>query len=147
VCAAVALNPGALAWDPRARGRRELRRLRRLGDPAWWAKLAHGGVDLRGERLLTAGAAIVPRRQTFVTTETTGVLDRLRTQGTPLVLAFSGEEPLREDLAREGLLGRLHRWPGVTFEHLPGTDHTLRSPAAQAAAHAMIDRGLTLACP
>jgi dienelactone hydrolase len=147
VCAVVALNPGALAWDPHARGRRELRRLRRLGDPSWWAKLAHGGVDLRSERLLTAGAAVVPRRQTFVTTQTTGVLDRLREQDTPLILAFSGDEPLREDLARDGLLGRLHRWPRVTLETLPGTDHTLRSPSAQAAAHTLIDRGLALAQP
>ncbi|MCW3016273.1 MAG: hypothetical protein JWO02_3365 [Solirubrobacterales bacterium] len=146
VRAAVALNPGALAWDPHVRGRRELRRLRRLGDPAWWAKLAHGGVDLRTERLLAAGAAISPRRRALVT-QPTGVLDRLQKQDTPVILAFSGKEPLREDLTREGLIGRLHRWPSAALEDLPGFDHTLRSPAAQAAAHTLIDRAFTLARP
>jgi dienelactone hydrolase len=140
VAAAVALNPGALSWDPHAQGRRELLRLRQLSDRAWWTKLVAGGVDVRAARLLAAGAAMVHRNAAPTLRSPAAILDVLEAQRTPLTLAFSGGEPLRGDLERDGLLARLHDWPVATLEELPGTDHTLRSPAAQAGAHALIDR-------
>jgi dienelactone hydrolase len=146
VAGAVALNPGALSWDPHAYGRRELRRLRRLADPAWWGKLASGRVDVREGRLRAAGAAaLAPRRPDSILPSREEVLDELQRQGTPLLLAFSAGEPLAEDLARHGLLARLHQWPVATLEALPGDDHTLRSLAAQAVAHQRIDEGVARA--
>jgi hypothetical protein len=68
--------------------------------------------------------------------------DSLRDSGKTLTVAFSGEEPLHEELARDGRLERLERWPNLDLEMLPGVHHSLREINAQHAAHQAIDQAI-----
>jgi hypothetical protein len=70
------------------------------------------------------------------------MLDRLRDTGKRVVLAFSAQEPLYEELEQEGHIGRLARWPNVSLEVFDVPDHTLRPPVLQERAHAVIDAAL-----
>jgi hypothetical protein len=69
--------------------------------------------------------------------------DSLRDSGKPLTVAFSDKEPLYEELAREGRLKRLDRWPNLTLELLPGSYHTLRQVGVQQATHQVLDEAMT----
>jgi len=57
-----------------------------------------------------------------------------------VAIAFSGSEPLREELEALGILDCLSTWPGVRVSELPGADHTLRSTVSQRAARDLIER-------
>jgi alpha-beta hydrolase superfamily lysophospholipase len=157
VVAAYLLNPGALVWDTHLVRRRDARRLRRLTDPAWWRRLVSGRVRpariraIAGATLAQAGdglrgslrqgrasdGAPIDRRPA-------AVLDRLRDRGTTVVLAFSHDEGLHDELRRDGLLARLPEWPNVREATLPGRDHTLRPIVAQNAVHELLDRSLRM---
>lgn len=143
VTSALIVNAGALEWDPRARAHGELRRLSRLRDPAWWRKLASGGVDLRPSRFRRLGGAVVhggaPADRAAATVAR---LDALQASGTRVVLGFSDGEPAYEDLEQDGVLDTLDRWPALRVVALPGADHTLRPLEAQAAFHRLVDREL-----
>jgi hypothetical protein len=69
-------------------------------------------------------------------------LERLCQAQKPLLLAFSGEEPLDEELRRQGRLERLARWPNLELTSLPGRDHTLRPIEAQRHALTLLDQAL-----
>ena len=69
-------------------------------------------------------------------------MDALRDRGTRLVLAFSGDEPVYDELAADGILGGLDRWPNVELVPLPAADHTLRPLEAQAAASDLLEAEL-----
>ena len=66
----------------------------------------------------------------------------MRDAGTRLTMAFSADEALHIELAAEGILARLERWPNLELHELPGSDHTLRSVAAQSAAAELLDSEL-----
>jgi len=68
------------------------------------------------------------------------LLDDLCKARTRVVLAFSRDEPMTEDLARSGTLARLPRWPNVELVSLPTRDH--KPSLAQRAVHALADREL-----
>ena len=68
--------------------------------------------------------------------------DALAAHGTRVVLAFSGDEPVYDELAADGLFDHLDRWPNVLLTGLPGRDHTLRPVVAQRAALALLDAEL-----
>ena len=55
---------------------------------------------------------------------------------------FSGPEPLREELEREGRAQGSDRWPNVGFDFIPGDDHILRAPQSQRLTHEALDRAL-----
>jgi hypothetical protein len=57
-------------------------------------------------------------------------------------MAFSGDEALQTELAAEGILDQLERWPNLELQELPGSDHTLRSVTAQRAAAELLDSEL-----
>jgi hypothetical protein len=59
--------------------------------------------------------------------------------GTRVLLAFSDDEPVYDELKADGVLARLDRWPNVVLKHLPGRDHTLRPIVAQRALSEMLD--------
>jgi hypothetical protein len=65
-------------------------------------------------------------------------LDRMPTDRR-LLLAFSGSEPLREELGALGITDRLGDWPGLELAELPGADHTLRSAVAQRSVAELLD--------
>jgi hypothetical protein len=119
----------------------------------WWAKLYRREVrvltpaDLR--RLVAAKATSFRGRRASraATAAAAGSdigsdLDLVRDSGTRLTMAFSGDEALQTELAAEGILDRLASWPNLELHDLPGSDHTLRSVAAQRAAAELLDSEL-----
>jgi hypothetical protein len=152
VVGAFAINAGALRWDP------DLVTLRaaRLGggralDGNYWRKLFRGEVErgkvaalvrsmLRRAALGARAAVMRPFGRDDAGQLSAGIaadLDRLAADGKQVLLAFSGKEPLGEEVHADGL-DQGDR-PGITFATLPGSDHTLRPPVAQRAFHTLVD--------
>ncbi len=151
VRAAFLLNPRALFWDPSLETIRDLRRglLRRSS----WLKLSRGEVSPMEVGTLVRqapGALTSMSRRTFARRrarafggdELDHALDRLRDQNKRLLFVFSGEEPLHDELQREGRLDRKGRWPNIELDVVPGRHHTLRSTESQQRAHEALDRAL-----
>ena len=153
VSAALLVNSGALVWNDDLLSRRDGRRVERLRQLESWRKILRGEVTVARMRAIArAYAQDLMRRRLLVgrtasdspvETNIDRGLDRLRDTGTRLVLAFSGEEALHAELAQDGVLARLARWPNVELESLPGRDHTLRPIIAQRALHEFLDRRLS----
>jgi len=57
-------------------------------------------------------------------------------------MAFSDDEPLHDELERDGFFARLGEWPNLEVRKLPGRDHTFRPIVAQRAVHALLDSEL-----
>ena len=154
VTAAYLLNPGALEWRTDLVRRRDARRIRRLADPAWWRRLVSGQVRFArirkvaaaalGEGLRRPGRALAASTLEDAPRDgaPAAILDRLAARGTTVVIAFSGDEALRDELARDGVLDHIATLPNVRLETLPGRDHTLRPIVAQRAVHELLDRAL-----
>ncbi len=153
----IIVNPRAMVWDPDLLTRREARKVGRLRQPDLWRRVLRGEIPpsrmLEISRALAAtaarSAARAPGRLRNARSgqpEDPAVarLDSLRDHSTRVVLAFSGLEPVYDELAEDGILGQLGRWPNVVLEELPGSDHTLRPLAAQLALHALLERELGL---
>lgn len=158
IFSAIIVNTRAMIWDSELLARREARKVERLLKPGLWRRVLRGDVPvsriLEVSRALakTAASAVVRapgrirtvRHDAGAEDPTTGRLDALRDRGARVVLAFSGEEPVYDELKADGTLGRLQRWPNVVLEKLPGRDHTLRPMVAQRALHDLLDRELEL---
>lgn len=156
VTAALILNPRAMIWDSGLLARREARKVEQLLTPGLWRRVASGSVALgRAAPILRAVAVSSGRallalpgrwRARHTRTVEAGpvetLLDTLRNSGTRVVLAFSGEEPVHDELAADGILAKAGRWPNLVVTTLPGADHTLRPMAAQRAAIGLLDREL-----
>jgi alpha-beta hydrolase superfamily lysophospholipase len=151
--AALLLNAGALTWHDNLLEQREARKFDRVFQRRWWGKLYRGEVRVLTPsdvaRLGRAKVASLPRRlsgrsATAVASrnEIDVDLDAMRDSGTRLTMAFSADEALHTELAAEGILAQLERWPNLELHELPGSDHTLRSVAAQRAAAELLDREL-----
>jgi pimeloyl-ACP methyl ester carboxylesterase len=147
VDAAFMLNPRLLFWDPVADNMRELRR--RLLNPPSWRVVARGDVALarvgqvalHAPRSLLANA--IARWQARGAIDQLDLaLDGLSAAGKQLAFMFSDNEPLHDELERQGRLERSGRWPNLQLERLPGADHTLRPVQAQRGAHDALDRAL-----
>jgi pimeloyl-ACP methyl ester carboxylesterase len=151
VRAAFMLNPRALIWDPLLDLRRELRRT--LLKPAQWRKLRHS--ELWRTQVLTRigevpHAFVGLLRQRFLRAKRTRsgeddldrALTRLADEDKLLLLAFSGEEPLHEELLRQARLGGIASRPNIEIARLPGRDHILSPFEAQQHAHVLLDEAL-----
>ena len=161
VIEAIVLNPRALVWDPELDHRREARGLDRLRERRSWRRLLQG--DVSASRAVAVGRAVVnqrvreARRRSILRRSRTSpagsigtlkaALDRTSGLATRVVLAFSGDEVVHDELDQAGALAVLGRWPNVTVESLPGRDHTVRPIRAQAAVHRLLDRELTSLLP
>jgi pimeloyl-ACP methyl ester carboxylesterase len=145
VSAAFMLNPRALYWEDTLEAARQARRIRReLLSLRGLRKLATRGKPLlRLQQLgrLVAGTIAGARAGRDVS-RVEAAFDRLRDSGKRGLLAFSDSEPLHEELARDGTLGRASRWPNLEIAALPGADHTLRGVHMQEAAYAVLDAAL-----
>jgi hypothetical protein len=151
VVAAFMLNPQALCWDASLEAIRKVRGA--LLHRSSWLRLLHGEVSFAqlGALIQQAPRAVVGSTRRNLTrwrTRRSGndpldrALDQLEVMNKRLLFAFSDEEPLHEELQREGRLHQLERRPNVELDLLPGRDHTLRPPAAQQGAFAVLDRAL-----
>jgi alpha-beta hydrolase superfamily lysophospholipase len=151
--AAVLVNPWTLVWYPELEDEREARKAARVVQRRWIAKLLRGEVAWgkltalarsmlasAGHRLRNAGRARRRRRRRRA--ELDAALDRLRDAGVRMTIAFSAEEPLREELADLDFAADLGRWPNLTIAELPGADHTLRPYGAQRALAELLDAEL-----
>jgi pimeloyl-ACP methyl ester carboxylesterase len=74
--------------------------------------------------------------------EVTIALDKLRDQGTELLMTLSEGEPLYDQFEREGRLAHLDTWPNVTLERIPDKDHEARALPTQTLIHQQLDRSL-----
>ena len=161
VTAALLLNPGALDWQPDLVEARQAARVQRLRRIEWWRRVLGG--DVSADRIVETVAALVRNRTRALAAlpgrlasrlagrtspdedhpaSAASILDRLSAAGTTVVMAFSDDEPLYDELERDGFLDRAHRWGTLRLERLPARDHTLRPIVAQRAAHALLDREL-----
>jgi alpha-beta hydrolase superfamily lysophospholipase len=146
VVGAVLLNPMTFAYDPFAAVLRTSRVLRRFWRASGWRRLLGG--DSSFANVVAVLRAALSRMTALPRGRAVAVdpgLDRLRERGVRTVLVFSAGEPLREELDREGLFGRLDRWPNLTVHLLDGVPdtHTLQPLALQAQVHALVDDALT----
>lgn len=144
VSAALMLNPRLLVWDEALVERRRQRRALRRPKLRSWRRLVRGQIGPRWllARLRELGAL---RRRGALATG--GDLEQAvaraeSARDTRFLLAFSGEEPLREELAADGTLARLGALDHVRILTLPGHDHTLRSLVAQREVHEILDVAL-----
>jgi alpha-beta hydrolase superfamily lysophospholipase len=156
VIAALVVNPGAMVWDAGLLQRREAAKIGRLLQPSVWRRVARG--ELGASRMVAVSRAVAeraikaavraPRRLTAAArSDATGpatarLMDALRDRGTRVVLGFSGDEPVYDELRSEGILARMDEWPNAVLETLPGRDHTVRPIVAQRAVRAMLGREL-----
>lgn len=136
----VALNPRMLMFDRQVEGRRDLRRIRRIATVAGFRNMLSQPRKLARLRLLIEVVARAPFE--FIRQPADdGLVEQvrmLRSRGQRVHLAFSGAEPLRDELAKTGTLEKLEQL-GVRIHQLPYSSHTLKPLGAQHAAHALID--------
>jgi alpha-beta hydrolase superfamily lysophospholipase len=143
VRAAFMINPHAFFWAPSVGEDRGTRRLLRRES---WRRILAGEVPFR-RIVLVAGRTLIVlagigRRGHSRRHELDRALDQLRDSHKHVMLAFSGGEPLFEELKRDGRLDRMDRWPNLTLEVLPGREHILQTLRSQRAAHLALDRAL-----
>jgi alpha-beta hydrolase superfamily lysophospholipase len=144
VQAALMLNPRLLVWDPsllEERAAREFRRsVMRLSN---WRKVHR----VSGRRALAAARVGITSTRRLVRggrrDELEVAFDRLDSSGKRLMLLFSYDEPLHEELVARGQMRSLEGLRNLMLEYIPVRDHTLRPSWAQRRAHAAMDRALT----
>ncbi len=149
VCTALMLNPRVLFWSDELEPVRDLRRIRRrfLRSSAW-RRVARGEILIDAARLrsIARAAALSPlrlassSRESSQDEEVAHAFEHLREAGRRAVFVFCDGEPLREELEATGLLARLDEWPNVSFESIPGRDHTMRPLWMHSCVHAAVDR-------
>jgi alpha-beta hydrolase superfamily lysophospholipase len=152
----VLLNVGALVWHVGLSARRDMQSsvVGSLGSRRSWKKLLRFEVDLlpkvriirraitwriaqtaRSIHHLVGGSG--PRRYDR---EIEAIFDRLYAAEKPIAMAFSGKEPVLDELRESGLLERFQQWPNIDLGTLVGEDHALAPIPAQASGRAVIDR-------
>jgi len=158
VVAALPVNPGVLVWDTAIEAERDARKVRKLARPHIWRKILRGGFSLREGwavlralvtqplRARRAGAAPEDPEEEVAThgERVDELLDALEDRGVRVDLVLTADEPVGDELRRDGQLDRLERWPGLTVTLLPGTvrAHTLRPTQLQRAVSDLLDRSL-----
>lgn len=153
IAAVACINSQVLVWDSDLPARRDSARLRKLREPRVWRRILGRGQALpdarvilqaAGRRTIGAPARLIasrqrrsgstedPLRQLFATIEA---------NGTNVLLAFSGEEPLLDELRRRHRLDDVTRWTNVQLVEFPqfARTHLLQPLALQRAVHATLD--------
>jgi len=114
-----------------------------------WRRLIHRDITLRQVRQvlgnirpaqLRSGAGHPAERVQDADIEP--ALDQLRDQRTQALLLLGKGEALYDQLKRQGALDQLHRWPNLTLERIPSTDHMFRALWLQDYVHDALDRAL-----
>lgn len=149
VASVALLNPRALFWDPAIDAARDARKAGLLLSASSWRRIVTG--DLRPSRVLAMARWVLlapirlplrARARRARVRELEQALERLRASRTQVLLGFSGDEPLHEELIADGALERLEDSPTVTLARMPGADHTFRPLATHSAVHELLDRAL-----
>lgn len=149
VVGALLINLYAFFWSDALVAEREtsesLSALRSYG----WRQLATRDLTLRQVRKVAS--SLRPTRlqagaghpvEQAQSSQIEDVLDELRNQETQILLLFSRRERLRDQLERQGIHAQPNRWPNLTIETIPSTDHMFRALWLQRHVHASLDRAL-----
>jgi hypothetical protein len=114
-----------------------------------WRRLARG--DFNSAQVRHVLKSLRPRRmrerkhhpvESAQSGQIDAALDRLRAQGTEVLLLMSEGEPLYRQFERQGRLARLDRWPNVSLERYHSRDHMFRAVSVQQHVIESLDRGL-----
>ena len=149
VVACYLLNVRALFWDRSLAAVRTARKARWALDGRRWRRLLTGKVPLRElvkivrATLLspwTFGKRLLNRRRSRQEIE--AAFDRLQRARQRVVLAFGEDEPVLDELHRDGYVAELGRWPNIGLRTLPGNSHTFRPLRAQGRVYALLDEEL-----
>lgn len=134
----VMLNPRLLFFDPRSDRERELRKLARLLTPAGIRRTdLHKLTWKRGARL----AVELLRHKRPCSESIPAALQLLRDRGQEVAMAFSGEEPLHDEL-RALLTPSDVAALDLRIGGLPYKSHTLKPLKAQEAGHRFLDEAI-----
>jgi pimeloyl-ACP methyl ester carboxylesterase len=152
---ALMINPRALIWDPSISGVRDARAARKALRLSSWGKILRGqitreriGVVARGVGVALASLPGHLRTRAQGNSQSSDelgrALRRIATSEMDLLAVFTAEEPMFEELERDGDLQRMCALPNVRVESIPGplTSHTLEPLALQHAVHALLDEAL-----
>ena len=149
VVAGYLLNVRALFWDRSLAAVRDARKARWALDGSRWRRLLTGKVPMQELLRVVRATLLAPvtftrraldrRRQRG---EIEGAFDRLREAQQRLLLVFGEDEPVVDELERDGYLDELERWPNMTLRRLPGNNHTFRPLRAQRRLHELLDQEL-----
>ncbi|HUB73651.1 MAG TPA: hypothetical protein VL979_06415 [Solirubrobacteraceae bacterium] len=152
VSAALLVNPQTLFWDPAQAAGRDLRHT--LLQASSWRRLLSGQSNRERVaqlvRALGPGALDALRRALARLRSRAGgggeqlelALRRMHAGRKRVLFAFSGDEPLYEQMRSDGALARIREWPNVQLARLAGSDHTLRPPAARRDAARVLGQAL-----
>jgi hypothetical protein len=160
VAGVVLLNPRTLVYDEWTHTMRRMRQLReRALLASTWRRALRG--ELKLARHLETGRNIVgraaaaptrvrerigaPRRAPAPAREPIeDLFDQLRDRGQRALLFFTGQEVLRGELTRSGVLDRIGQWPNVRLETVdtPVETHTLTPLWLQRRVHGLVDEFL-----
>lgn len=155
VASAYMVNPRALFWDSHLGDVRDARNIRKVIHLRTWKKLLHGTITMERAQEVASGVAVALRtlpartrasRQAAHDADDLGdALARLEASRTELFGVFTAEEPLLEELERNGGLARMQGRPNVRIDLIPGplTSHTLEPLPLQQAVHDALDAALT----
>ena len=139
----VMLNPRLLAFDPDLEGNREARKLGRLLTRKGLRNLVREKRKLRRLSRFAAYLLKSPLRILRPTEKNLGdsvsrAFRTMHARGQSITIAFSGDEPLHDELRQQGKIPELEAMD-VSFHALPYTSHTLKPVKAQEAANAILD--------
>jgi hypothetical protein len=136
------LNPRSLVWSSRLIAARDAKVGARVVKGSQWKRVLRGEIDRRRICEIVQAIARYPlgaieRRR--VAGQLMSAFRTLDDRDVELTLVFTGNEPLRDELARDGHLGEVPRWKNVAVHDVPGRDHTLRPRQEQEWVHALLD--------
>jgi len=132
----IMLNPRLLFFDPRSESQRELRKLRRLLSPAALRSANfHKFTLTRAARL---GSQLL-RPKESCNGSIREALQALSARGQQVAMAFSGEEPLHEELRAQLSPAEFER---LNVGNLPYKSHTLKPLKAQQAGQDFLDEAM-----
>ncbi|MGI8712463.1 MAG: hypothetical protein ACR2NR_04625 [Solirubrobacteraceae bacterium] len=107
--------------------------------------------DVSREKLVEAIRAVRPRRmlagarhsvERDQRSEIVRALDGLRARQLETILLFGLGEPMYQQMERDGLLTQRDRWPQLSVQRLPTSDHMFRALTVQREVHTQLDAGL-----
>jgi predicted ATP-grasp superfamily ATP-dependent carboligase/alpha-beta hydrolase superfamily lysophospholipase len=154
VVAAYMVNSRALFWDWRLHPVRNARNVRKLARARMWQKFLRGEINPQRLSDTAYGIAVALRtlpgrtwhrlRTRRGSDELDFALERLERGGTELLGVFTAEEPLLQEMERDGRLARMTERPNTYIERIPGplVSHTLEPLPLQRAVHDVLDRAL-----
>ncbi|WP_026911159.1 alpha/beta hydrolase [Patulibacter minatonensis] len=141
----VLINARALVWSSALGDVRDARVGKRIVKRSQWKRVLRG--DIERERIIEILKAIANYpvgavKSLKIRRQVTAALQRQSDAGVLVSLIFTGNEPLRGELERDGALDLVRERPGLQVVELAGRDHSLRPMSEQQLGHELLDADL-----